>query len=120
MGRRWHPAGDAWLCNSPFEHHEFTQSRSHLARIQPILKGACEFWEARPLTTTVTHPATGAPKDVLSADSDWSPEHGPLDAGASHAVRGVGGRTTTVAYGDASRRITLAQGRSVILHDLGR
>ncbi|WP_351236914.1 glycoside hydrolase family 95 protein [Streptomyces sp. NPDC002133] len=80
MGWWWHPAGNAWLCNSLFEHYEFTQSRSHLARIRPILKGACEFWEARLLTTTVTDTVTGAEKDVLIADSDWSPEHGPLDA----------------------------------------
>ncbi|MFD7444830.1 glycoside hydrolase N-terminal domain-containing protein [Streptomyces sp. NPDC059909] len=80
MGWWWHPAGNAWLCNSLFEHYEFTQSRSHLARIQPILKGACEFWEARLLTTTVKDPETGAEREVLIADSDWSPEHGPLDA----------------------------------------
>ncbi|WP_328727023.1 glycoside hydrolase family 95 protein [Streptomyces sp. NBC_00259] len=80
MGWWWHPAGNAWLCNSLFEHYEFTQSRSHLARIHPMLRGACEFWEARLLTTTVEDPETGAAKEVLIADSDWSPEHGPLDA----------------------------------------
>ncbi len=72
----WHPAGNAWLCNSLWEHYEFTRSSSHLERIYPLLKGACEFWEARLLTTTL--PATT--REVLIADSDWSPEHGPLDA----------------------------------------
>ncbi|GAA4804187.1 glycosyl hydrolase family 95 catalytic domain-containing protein [Streptomyces ziwulingensis] len=72
----WHPAGNAWLCNTLFEHYEYTLSRSHLERIFPLLKGACEFWEARLLTTTL--PGTG--REVLIADSDWSPEHGPLDA----------------------------------------
>lgn len=80
MGWWWHPAGNAWLCNSLYEHYEFTEDRAHLARIYPMLKGACEFWEARLLTTTVTDPATGEKRDVLVADSDWSPEHGPLDA----------------------------------------
>lgn len=80
MGWWWHPAGNAWLCNSLYEHYEFTQDRAHLARIHPMLKGACEFWEARLLTTTVTDPVTGEKRDVLVADSDWSPEHGPLDA----------------------------------------
>ncbi|MDX2551062.1 MULTISPECIES: glycosyl hydrolase family 95 catalytic domain-containing protein [Streptomyces] len=80
MGWWWHPAGNAWLCNSLYEHYEFTQDRTHLARIIPMLKGACEFWEARLLTTTVTDPVTGEKRDVLVADSDWSPEHGPLDA----------------------------------------
>ncbi|CCK26506.1 Alpha-L-fucosidase [Streptomyces davaonensis JCM 4913] len=72
----WHPAGNAWLCNSLYEHYEYTQSRAHLAKIYPLLKGACEFWETRLLTTTLP----GTTKEVLVADSDWSPEHGPLDA----------------------------------------
>ncbi|MCM2423570.1 glycoside hydrolase N-terminal domain-containing protein [Streptomyces sp. RKAG293] len=76
----WHPAGNAWLSNSLFEHYEYTQDAAYLARIHPLLKGACEFWEARLLTTTVTDPATGKDREVLIADSDWSPEHGPLDA----------------------------------------
>jgi alpha-L-fucosidase 2 len=80
MGWWWHPAGNAWLCNTLWEHYEFTYSSSHLARIYPLLKGACEFWEARLITTTVTDPDTGAEEEVLIADSDWSPEHGPLDA----------------------------------------
>lgn len=76
----WHPAGNAWLCNSLYEHYEFTHDRDHLERIHPMLRGACAFWESRLLTTTVTDPATGAEREVLIADSDWSPEHGPLDA----------------------------------------
>ncbi|KUN19972.1 hypothetical protein AQJ23_36640 [Streptomyces antibioticus] len=72
----WHPAGNAWLCNSLWEHYEFTGSRTHLEKIYPLLKGACEFWEARLLTTTLP----GTAREVLIADSDWSPEHGPLDA----------------------------------------
>jgi len=72
----WHPAGNAWLCNSLWEHYEFTGSRTHLEKIYPLLKGACEFWEARLLTTTLP----GTTREVLVADSDWSPEHGPLDA----------------------------------------
>ncbi|MES5820060.1 glycoside hydrolase N-terminal domain-containing protein [Streptomyces sp. RG80] len=72
----WHPAGNAWLCNSLWEHYEFTADRAHLAKIYPLLKGACEFWESRLLTTTLP----GSSEEVLVADSDWSPEHGPLDA----------------------------------------
>ncbi|WP_121704303.1 glycoside hydrolase N-terminal domain-containing protein [Streptomyces sp. E5N298] len=72
----WHPAGNAWLCNTLFEHYEYTLARTHLERIHPLLKGACEFWEARLITTT----EPGGTKEVLVADSDWSPEHGPLDA----------------------------------------
>ncbi|MCF1594036.1 glycosyl hydrolase family 95 catalytic domain-containing protein [Streptomyces muensis] len=72
----WHPAGNAWLCATLWEHYEYTGSREHLKKIYPLLKGACEFWEARLLTTTLP----GTSKEVLIADSDWSPEHGPLDA----------------------------------------
>ncbi|WP_326609453.1 glycoside hydrolase family 95 protein [Streptomyces scopuliridis] len=75
----WHPAGNAWLCQNLFEHYEYTQDRAYLNKIYPLLKGAVEFWEARLLTTTVTD-ASGASREVLIADSDWSPEHGPLDA----------------------------------------
>ncbi|WP_338703377.1 glycoside hydrolase N-terminal domain-containing protein [Streptomyces sp. Q6] len=70
----WHPAGNAWLCASLFEHYEFTQDTAYLARIHPLLKGACAFWEARLLTITVDG------HEVLVDDHDWSPEHGPQDA----------------------------------------
>ncbi|MFJ6567936.1 glycosyl hydrolase family 95 catalytic domain-containing protein [Streptomyces sp. NPDC091292] len=80
MGWWWHPAGNAWLCHSLWEHYEFTQSRSYLAKIYPLIKGACEFWESRLLTVEVTDPDTGAVREVLVDDSDWSPEHGPQDA----------------------------------------
>ncbi|MFE9044989.1 glycoside hydrolase N-terminal domain-containing protein [Streptomyces sp. NPDC007818] len=76
----WHPAGNAWVCNTLYEHYEYTRDRAHLAKIYPLLKGACEFWEARLVTVTVTDPETGAARQVLVDDHDWSPEHGPEDA----------------------------------------
>ncbi|MEV4615249.1 glycoside hydrolase N-terminal domain-containing protein [Kitasatospora sp. NPDC049258] len=76
LGWNWHPAGNAWLCNSLFEHYEYTQDREHLRKIHPVLKGACEFWEARLVTRTITDPATGGRRTVLIDDVDWSPEHG--------------------------------------------
>ncbi|BDU21906.1 glycoside hydrolase N-terminal domain-containing protein [Dyella sp. GSA-30] len=79
-GWRWHPAGNAWLCNNLWQHYQYTQDRTYLARIYSLLKGACEFWEARLLTTTVTDPKTGVAREVLIDDADWSPEQGPLDA----------------------------------------
>jgi alpha-L-fucosidase 2 len=75
LGWWWHPAGNAWLCNSLYEHYEYTLSRAHLEKIHPLLKGACEFWEARLLTTTLP----GTSEEVLIADADWSPEQGPQD-----------------------------------------
>ena len=76
----WHPAGNAWLCSALFQHYEYTLDRAYLARIYPLLKGACEFWEARLITTTVTDPVSGAAVQVLVDDHDWSPEQGPTDA----------------------------------------
>ncbi|MEU3478392.1 glycosyl hydrolase family 95 catalytic domain-containing protein [Streptomyces sp. NPDC033754] len=72
----WHPAGNAWMCNSLYEHYSYTLDTGHLAKIYPLLKGACEFWEARLLTMTVPDPAGGT-REVLVDDHDWSPEHGP-------------------------------------------
>ncbi|WP_055491295.1 glycoside hydrolase N-terminal domain-containing protein [Streptomyces sp. TP-A0356] len=76
LGWWWHPAGNAWLCNTLWEHYEYTRSRSHLERIYPLLEGACAFWEAR----LITHTLPDSGREVLIADSDWSPEQGPLDA----------------------------------------
>lgn len=73
----WHPAGNAWLMNSLFQHWQYTRDTGYLRRIMPMLRGACEFWEARLVETTATDPTTGAPGKVLFADLDWSPEHGP-------------------------------------------
>ncbi|MGY0231846.1 glycosyl hydrolase family 95 catalytic domain-containing protein [Longispora urticae] len=77
MGWWWHPAGNAWLCNSLWEHYEYTLDQAYLAKIYPLLKGACQFWESRLLL--VDDPAGGTGK-VLIADNDWSPEHGPTNA----------------------------------------
>ncbi|MGW1006033.1 glycosyl hydrolase family 95 catalytic domain-containing protein [Streptomyces sp. NPDC002520] len=75
----WHPGANAWICQSLFEHYEFTQDRAYLERIYPLIKGAVQFWEARLITTTVTD-ASGASREVLIDDGDWSPEQGPQDA----------------------------------------
>ena len=80
MGWQWHPAGNAWLCRSLWEHYEYTNDTAYLNKIYPLLKGACQFWQARLITTTVTDPATGQPKQVLIDDGDWSPEQGPYGA----------------------------------------
>lgn len=83
LGWEWHPAGNAWLCNSLYEHYEYTQDPAHLRRIHPLLKGACQFWEARLVSRTVTAQATGQPVAVLVDDADWSPEQG------GHAQQGI-------------------------------
>ncbi|MGI5520296.1 glycosyl hydrolase family 95 catalytic domain-containing protein [Micromonospora sp. CA-259024] len=74
----WHPSGNAWLCQNLFEHYEYTQDRAYLAKVYPVIKGAVEFWETRLVSMTVTD-ASGAAREVLVADRDWSAEHGPQD-----------------------------------------
>lgn len=76
----WHPAGNAWLCNTLWQHYQYTLQYDYLARIYPLLKGACEFWEARLLTLLITDPVSGQAREVLIDDSDWSPEQGPKNA----------------------------------------
>ncbi|MCC4596833.1 glycoside hydrolase family 95 protein [Xanthomonas campestris pv. phormiicola] len=78
-GWSWHPGGNAWLCDSLWQHYEYTQDRAYLARIYPLLKGACEFWQARLIALEVPGP-DGRPHTRLVDDHDWSPEHGPEDA----------------------------------------
>lgn len=77
-GWRWQPASNAWLCNSLWQHYQYTRDRAHLARIHPLLKGACEFWQARLVEATLTD-APGGQRTVLVDDHDWSPEQGPTD-----------------------------------------
>lgn len=79
-GWRWHPAGNAWLCNNLWQHYQYTTDRAYLARIYPLMKGACEFWASRLLTATVKDPVSGTEREMLIDDADWSPEHGPTDA----------------------------------------
>jgi alpha-L-fucosidase 2 len=80
LGWWWHPAGNAWLCLSLWQHFEFTQDLGFLRKIYPLLKGAAQFWVARLITTTITDPLTGQSREVLVDDHDWSPEQGPQDA----------------------------------------
>ncbi|MGO1070394.1 glycosyl hydrolase family 95 catalytic domain-containing protein [Lysobacter sp. CA199] len=75
----WHPAGNAWLCLSLWEHWQYTLDRRYLEKIFPLLQGACEFWEARLIETEVRD-ADGTTRRMLVDDHDWSPEQGPQDA----------------------------------------
>lgn len=80
LGWWWHPAGNAWLCLTLWQHFEYSQDAAFLRKIYPLLRGAAEFWAARLVTVTITDPATGQTREVLVDDHDWSPEQGPQDA----------------------------------------
>jgi len=38
------PTGGAWLCNTLYDHYEFTHDRAFLQRLYPAMKGAAEFF----------------------------------------------------------------------------
>ncbi|MCY2953907.1 MAG: glycoside hydrolase family 95 protein [Planctomycetota bacterium] len=38
------PTGGAWLCNTLYDHYEFTCDRAYLQRLYPAMKGAAEFF----------------------------------------------------------------------------
>jgi alpha-L-fucosidase 2 len=46
------PLGGAWLCNTLWDHYEFTRDRAFLKRLYPAMKGAAEFF----LDTLVEEP----------------------------------------------------------------
>jgi alpha-L-fucosidase 2 len=46
------PLGGAWLCNTLWDHYEYTQDRAFLRRLYPAMKGAAEFF----LDTLVEEP----------------------------------------------------------------
>lgn len=69
LGWDWSPPASAWYCRTLWNHYEFTLDRAYLARIYPVIKSACEFWQVR----LIRDPATG----LLVDDKDWSPEQGP-------------------------------------------
>jgi hypothetical protein len=101
----WHPAGGAWISNALYDHYLYTLDTAYLRKIYPLLKGACQFWEAR----LITDPGTG----LLIDDSDWSPEQGPTNAkGITYAQElediaerdgaalALGGEVTAVRFAD--------------------
>ncbi len=64
------PMGGAWLCQSLWEHYQFSGDRAFLARAYPLLRGGAEFF----LGYLVPAPSTG---QLMSGPSN-SPEQGGL------------------------------------------
>jgi len=60
------PLGGVWLCNTLWDHYEFTQDKNFLKRLYPAMKGAGEFF----LDTLVEEPKT---KTLVTSPS-LSPE----------------------------------------------
>jgi len=64
------PMGGAWLCQSLWEHYQFSGDRAFLARAYPLMKGAADFF----LDYLVPAPTAG---QLMSGPSN-SPEQGGL------------------------------------------
>jgi alpha-L-fucosidase 2 len=62
------PLGGVWLCNTLWDHYEFTQNKEFLKKLYPAMKGAGEFF----LDTLVEEPKT---KTLVTSPS-LSPEVG--------------------------------------------
>ena len=62
------PTGGVWLCNTLWDHYEFTLDKTFLKRLYPAMKGAAEFF----LDTLVEEPKT---KTLVTSPS-LSPEVG--------------------------------------------
>ncbi|MFM0733352.1 glycoside hydrolase N-terminal domain-containing protein [Paraburkholderia sediminicola] len=69
IGWDWSPPASAWYCRTLWNHYQYTLDKRYLANIYPVMKSACEFWQAR----LIRDPVTG----LLIDDKDWSPEQGP-------------------------------------------
>ena len=71
------PTGGAWLCNTLWDHYEFTQDRAFLKRLYPAMKGAAEFF----LDTLVEEPT----HKWLVTNPSLSPEN-PHHRGAANCA----------------------------------
>lgn len=82
-GARWSlwPTGGAWLCRHLWDHYDYHRDDAYLARIQPVLVGACLFF----LSTMVEDPVSG----YMVTTPSCSPEN----------HHGVNGSDTTLCAG---------------------
>ena len=71
------PTGGAWLCNTLYDHYEFTHDRAFLQRLYPAMKGAAEFF----LDTLVEEPN----RKWLVTNPSLSPEN-PHHRGGANAA----------------------------------
>ena len=69
------PSGGAWLCNTLWDHYEFTRDREFLKRLYPAMKGAAEFF----LDTLVQEPT----HKWLVTNPSMSPENSHHDGVAN-------------------------------------
>ncbi|RYF41167.1 MAG: glycosyl hydrolase, partial [Comamonadaceae bacterium] len=74
-GWDWNNVASAWYAQHLYEHYAFTQDRTYLNRVYPMIKEICEFWQDRLKRRT---------DGKLVAPNGWSPEHGPVEDGVMY------------------------------------
>lgn len=73
----WNRPANAWYCLHIWDNYLFNPRKDYLSRVAyPVMKAACEFWLDRLIV--------GDDGKLLAPD-EWSPEHGPWEAGIAHA-----------------------------------
>ena len=76
VGSQWYHATNAWLCRNLWDHYDFTQDKGYLERIYPIMRQACDYWDAVLIKK---------PDGSILTPVTYSPEHGPHEEGVSFA-----------------------------------
>lgn len=67
--------GSGWLCRDFWEHYAYTQDKSYLQKVYPVMRGSAEFWLACLIEgedgKLITSPST-SPENMLVTDSGAS------------------------------------------------
>lgn len=73
----WNRPANAWYCLHIWDNYLFNPREDYLRKLAyPVMKAACEFWLDRLIV---------GDDGKLLAPNEWSPEHGPWEAGIAHA-----------------------------------
>ena len=73
----WNRPANAWYCMHVWDKYRFNPDSLYLANVAyPVMKSACQFWFDRLIVDD---------DGKLVAPNEWSPEHGPWEAGIPYA-----------------------------------
>lgn len=74
---KWNRPANAWYCMHVWDKYRFNPDSLYLANVAyPVMKSACQFWFDRLIVDD---------DGKLVAPNEWSPEHGPWEAGIPYA-----------------------------------
>ena len=76
---KWNPPGGAWYAQHFWEHYAFGRDLDYLRAVAyPVLKEACQFWDAR---------LVRRPDGTVVTPTGWSPEHGPEEEAITYDIQ---------------------------------